>query len=142
MIKRIKTDVIKFMADREKDDNYLKFINWKRRDNEIVVLTMYAYDDILLPKKYDIVFEIEKPDNFVNCNFTIMQAIFNGWTPLNQISNGHKHICILQFDKEICNIFSSLTSFDNREKQQNNFQLGFCDSNDFEAIRNKLQTRS
>ena len=139
MIERIKTDVRSFMADKKKDDNYLKFINWQKQENDIVVLTLYAYDDILLPKKYDTVFQIDKPSNFANRSFTITQAVLNGWTPVNQIAKGHKHICIIQLDKEVSSIFNSVALFDSKEALQDKFRLGFCDMNNFEAIKNKLQ---
>jgi AAA15 family ATPase/GTPase len=75
VIDRVKTDVKAFMTNREKNEKYFEFINWEKNENEIVVLTMYAYDDILLPKNYDTVFQIDKPDNFVHLDFTITQAV-------------------------------------------------------------------
>ena len=135
VIDRVKDDVKAFMADREKDDKYFEFINWQKNNNEIVVLTMYAYDDILLPKKYDIVFQIDKPTNFVHTDLTITQAVLNGWTSVNQISRGHKHICVIQFNKTTDSIFSLLTHFDPKQPANNNIQLGFCDESDFEEIK-------
>jgi hypothetical protein len=138
MIDRVKADVISFMAEREKDDKYFEFIDWKKTATEILVLTMYAYDDILLPKMYDTVFQIDKPSNFANLDFTITQAVFNGWAGVNQISKGHKHICVIQFDKAVHSIFNLLTYFDPKRTAHDNIQLGFCDKNDFEEIKTKL----
>ena len=142
MIERVKADVKAFMADREKDDKYFEFINWQKTENEIVVLTMYAYDDISLPKKYDTVFQIDKPSNFVNLDFTITQAVLNGWTGVNQISRGHKHICVIQFNKPADGIFRLLTYFDPKRTVLDNIQLGFCDKNDFEEIKTILERNS
>jgi hypothetical protein len=139
MIDRLKEDVKAFMADREKDDKYFEFINWQKSNNEIVVLTMYAYDDILLPKKYDTVFQIDKPTNFTHTDFIITQAVLNGWTGVNQISKGHKHICVIQFNRTVDNIFSLLTHFSPEQTAYNIIQLGFCDENDFEEIKTRLK---
>jgi hypothetical protein len=138
VIDRVKDDVKAFMADKEKDDKYSEFINWQKNNNEIVVLTMYAYDDILLPKKYDTVFQIDKPTNFVHLDFTITQAVLNGWTAVNKISRGHKHICVIQFKKTVNYIFSLLTLFDPKQPANNNIQLGFCDQSNFEEIKKRL----
>ncbi len=138
MIGSVRADVKAFMADKEKDDKYYEFINWEKTENEIVVLTMYAYDDILLPKKYNIVFQIDKPSNFVNLDFTITQAIWNSWTGVNKISRGHKHICVIRFDKAVDNIFNLLTYFDPKRTVHDNIELGLCDKNDFEEIKTRL----
>lgn len=139
MIDRVKADVKAFMADREKDDKYFEFIDWKKTETEIVVLTMYAYDDISLPKKYNTVFQIDKPNNFVDLDFTITHAVLNGWTGVNQISRGHKHICVIQFDKAVHSIFNLLTHFDPKTTVHDNIELGFCEKNDFEKIKARLE---
>ena len=38
-----KSDVRKFMQNREKDARYHHFMNWTQQENEIAVLTLYAY---------------------------------------------------------------------------------------------------
>lgn len=139
MINRVKAEVETFMAKREKDETYFEFINWKKTETEIVVLAMYAYDDILLPKKYNTVFQIGKPGNFVNPDFTITQAILNGWASVNQMSKGHKHICVIQMENAADSIFNLLTYFDPKKTGHGNIQLGFCDKNDFEEIKNRLE---
>jgi hypothetical protein len=140
-IETVKADVISFMSNREKDEDYFRFINWQKTERELVVLTMYAYDDIQLPKKFDIVFQIENSDNFIQVDFTITQAIINGWTPLNQISRGHRHICVIEFYYDIPAIFQSVPLFD--KTLQSGVQLGFCDKTNFENIKaNLLQTQN
>jgi len=137
MFDKIKADVKSFMSDREKDEDYYNFIKWQKKQNELVVLTMYSYEDIKLPKTFDIVFQVDRPTNFIQCKFMITQAIFNGLTLLNQINKGHKHICIIKFDKEIPDIFNLLPFFDSKETLSNTVQLGFCDKDNFEYIKSK-----
>lgn len=137
-MERVKADVKSFMSDREKDESYFKFITWKRKENEIAVLTMYAYDDIQLPKHFDTVFQVDKPNNFVHLDFAITQAVVNGWTLLNQIIKGHKHICIIQFNESVPEIFKLLPLFDSTDTLQNVIQLGFCDKTDFKIVKTNL----
>ena len=134
-IKTIKADVKRFMADRDKDDDYFKFINWQKKDNELLVLTMYAYKYIDLPKKFDRIFQVDKPGNFIDLDFIITQAVINGLTPFSQISKGHKHICIVEFDKEVPHIFNSVPAFNDKSILQTSIQLGFCDKADFKNIK-------
>ncbi|RYJ36392.1 hypothetical protein NU08_4588 [Flavobacterium anhuiense] len=37
-----KKAIIKRFADRNKDEFYHRYINWKRQENEIIVFTLYA----------------------------------------------------------------------------------------------------
>lgn len=133
-IEILKTSVKRFMSDKEKDNNYFTFINWQKKANELAIFTLYAYDDICLPKKFDIIFQVDKPNNFIQLDFTITQAVFNAWTPLNKISRGHRHVCIVQFNQYIPDIFSFVTFFDKKKTLQKDIQLGFCNVNDFKNI--------
>lgn len=135
-IETIKADISGFMSNREKDDIYRKFIEWQRKANEIVVLTMYAYDDIPLPKKFDTIFQYNTPSNFIHLDYTITQAVFNGWMPVSEISRGQKHICIIEFINKMPDIFLSVPLFD--ETLQSGIQLGFCNEANFESIKTNL----
>ncbi|RYX85349.1 hypothetical protein EON73_02945 [bacterium] len=135
LLETIKVDIKRFMSDREKDDNYYKFIDWQKKENELVVLTMYVYEDMKLPKTFDTIFQIGNPDNFVQINFSLTQAVINGWTPIDHISRGHKHICVIEFSKEIPDIFNLIPLFNKQETSQKTNQIGFCDSNTFESAR-------
>ena len=138
-IETIKADVRGFMSNRDKDDIYYKFVDWQRKPNEIVVLTMYAYDDIPLPKRFGTIFQIDNTSNYIHLDYIVTQAVFNGWMPVNEISRGHKHICIIEFPNEMPDIFLSVPLFD--ETLQKGIQLGFCDQTDFESIQTNLSQR-
>ena len=136
MTEKIKADVKRFMAERKKDDLYYAFINWKKKANEIIALTMYAYADFLLPKQIDIAFQIDNPENYAAEPFVITQAIFNGNISLRDISHGHKHIVVIEFPETIPKIFSLLPLFDGKF-EKNAPQLGLCNQVDFESIKNR-----
>ena len=133
----IKSDVQKFMRSREKDVRYHHFMNWTRQENEIAVLTLYAYADIPLPRQYDLIFQIGQPDNYVIIDYTITQAVINGWTTVDQLDHGHKHIAIVQFPEGIPSIIDLLPPFSTKQAAQKGNQLGFCTTTDFAFIRNK-----
>ncbi len=137
-IDKIKRDIKHFGTTRSKDECYWQFMNWHKKCNEIAVLTIYAYADISLPKKFDTIFDIEHPANFLNIGFLVTQVVFNGWTPFNQISHGHKHVTIIQFDEAVPHIFNFLPVFGDETPKANSLQLGFCNEADYMAIRNKL----
>jgi hypothetical protein len=122
------------MADRKKDDLYYAFIEWKKKATEIIALTMHAYADILLPKRFDIAFQIDNPDNYITGSFVINQAIINGWTSVHQIDHGHKHIVVIEFAETIPKIFNLLPSFDGTF-DGNKPELGLCNQVDFEFIK-------
>jgi hypothetical protein len=141
MIDQIKAEVKAFIANREKDGKYFEFIEWQKTKTEILVLIMYAYNDVSLPKKYNTVFQVDKPDNFVSLDVRITQAVLNGWTAVTQLSRGHKHVCVIQMENTADSIFNLLTYFDPKNTAPGNIELGLCDENDFEEIKMKLKRR-
>jgi len=132
-IKKIRDSVLRTMQNRVQDSHYIQFMDWQRKSNELAVLTMYAYDDIVLPVGFDIVFQISKPDNFIYTPFLMTQAIISGWAAVDHLSRGHTHVSILEFDREIPEIFKLLHEIDSRDSDYQN-DLGFCSKNDFASI--------
>ena len=141
-VKKIKADLKVFMANREKDALYYDFINWKRTPNEIVVWTMHAYEDISLPKHFNVVFQLDNTDNFVEEEYVIKKVIVNDWMATSQISRGHKHIAILEFSNSVPGIFNLLPSADNYISSKETVNLGLCDKEHFESIKVKMEQRS
>jgi hypothetical protein len=135
----VKEDVTSFMSTREKDDSYYQFINWRRKENEIVVLTEYANADVPLPINLDTIFQFDQPGNSIQLDFSITQAVFNGWMPINEISRGHKHFCIIEFSTAVPDLFQSLPLFD--KSFETGIRLGLCLAANFESIKTKLLAR-
>ena len=130
------------MSDRVKDDEYFEFINWQRSKNEIAALTMYSFADILLPMHFDTIFQVDNTGNYIHTEFAITQAIINGWTPVDQIEKGHKHIVIIQFAESIPDIFNLLSNFNDSKNIDSQIQLGFCDKVDFDALKVSIKQHS
>ena len=140
-MKQVKTDVKRFMASKEKDDLYYNFINWKKKDREIAVLTMYAYTDMLVPKHFNIIFQLDNPAIFIETDFFIRQVVINGWTATNRISKGHKHIAIVEFSNSIPSIFALLSDIKDYSSDKKHIQLAFCDKEHFESIKVMMKQR-
>ena len=142
MLDKVKDQVKTFMVSKQKDELYSKFINWQKKNNEIAVLTLYAFADIPLPKQFDIVFQIDNPQNYTEINYSVTQGIFNGYISINELSQGHKHILILEFKDAVPDIFKILSDFDETKPYTNHKELGFCTKADFEFIRRKPKSDS
>src|ERR1700754_1532970 len=134
----LRSEVIDFMKNRTKDSAYQRYMHWKQATNEIAVLTTYAYADILLPKTYDTIFLYRQPEIVIHVPYTITQAVINGWTAVEQLDHGHKHVVIIQFQDGIPSICESLPAFRVGQRWDLTTPLGFCNFQDYTAIREHL----
>ena len=134
----LRSGVVDFMKNRAKDSAYQRYMNWKKSANEIAVLTTYSYADVLLPKTYDTIFLCGKPSIVVHANYTLTQAIINGWTAVDRLHHGHKHVVIIQFHDVIPSICNSLPVFRVGQGWNVTSDLGFCNFQDYYAICENL----
>ncbi len=130
--------VIDFMKGKMKDAVYDRYVKWKRAAGEVAVLTAYAYADLPLPKTYDTIFVYKEPTNVIYVPYTITQAVFNGWTAIDHLSHGHKHVIVLQFLGGVPSICGRLPAFRVDHGWDFSGPWGFCDSQDYPAICDKL----
>jgi len=115
------------------------FLNWKKQENQIVTYNGYAYCDILIPKTYDFLIDLEDPNGGIETESTIKYALYNGVIPLSAIEHGHKTVCILEFSKEIPSRLNSLDSF---ESYSAKFRFGLCVDADKHLIIERLKEAS
>lgn len=134
-------ETAKRLKDKPKDDAYHKYINWVRQENEIAVFTLYAYADFKIPKRFDIIFELSKPNNFIQVEYELTQSIYEGWLPINSIEDGHKHTCIFRFNTPVPSIFGLLNECTGRYSNipKSSPGLGFCISTDFPEIKSRKE---
>ncbi len=131
---------------KDKDGLYDKFINWKRQENEVAVFTMYAYADLFVPKTFDCIFFVDNPEVYNQTNFVLTQSIWEGWYPIDNIENEHKHLCILTFENQVPDILAQLhyeTEKYSTWTVEGNKILGLCQMADLQSIidRNHKQVR-
>ena len=107
-IKFWKEGIIEFCKDREKGIAYDRFLNWTPNENEVAVVTSYAYADFTLPKQFDCIFSYDNAEVYIHTKFTLTHSILNGWYPTDTNGHGHKHLCVLRFEKGIPNIINRL----------------------------------
>ncbi|MEJ1239336.1 hypothetical protein WBG78_14460 [Chryseolinea sp. T2] len=120
---------------------HARFINWSRTEKEVCLFTLYAYADIMLPKQFDCIFKLDNPSVFINTKFQLTQSIYEGKYPIETIEDGHKHLCIFEFEDNVPDILNELyvgTKFyDTPSKDA--LTLGICQANDFAEIRSRLE---
>lgn len=135
------TECIKRCKDKPKGQAYEKYINWTRKENEIAVFTLYAYADFVIPKKFDIIFHLDNPRDFIKIDYKLTQSIHEAWFPLDTVDDGHKHLCVFSFDKAIPEILNTLHKRDDNFSTSPKGQklLGFCNSKDFDEIKTRLE---
>lgn len=121
---------IRQVNDNQYTEAYNRFMSWKKSPNEIAVFTWYAYADVIIPRKYNTVFLIENPDNYVVSEFTITQCVFEGRLPVHEMAHGCKHLCILEFENGIPDIFKYLPDSVGQKWEI----LGLCDFENLEGI--------
>lgn len=134
-------EAVKRRRDKEKDEAYERFINWKKQANEIAVITLYSYADFRVPRKFDVVFDFGRPDEFIQANYQLTQSVWEGWYPVNFIDRGHKHICVFSFDDKIPDLLFKMKQRDGLNEQDgDNFKkLGFCNMRDYDSIARYLE---
>lgn len=114
------------------------FLERNLAKNELLVITSYAYADILLPKHYDMIFIIDDLESNAKCNVSINAGLIiigNAYV-VNTIGHGHRHICLLSFENTIPNLFDRCYTLDDTFKkiEGDTIALGLCHSVDFPHI--------
>ena len=131
-IEHWKKETIKQFRDRQKTSALDLYLNWKRKSNEIAVFTLYSLSDIKIPTEMDCIFRYDNPEIHIKKKFVISHCILDGWFPNDFIGKGHKHLCILTFEKEIPKIFSLLEC--DSDWTANDSILGLCKYEDIHMI--------
>jgi hypothetical protein len=124
----------------DKGQYFEKFVNWKRKDNEITLFTLYAYADFSIPKRFNCIFDLDNPARFETTDLILTQSIYEGWFPTDSIEHGHKHTCIFELSDTIPDMIKELHiatgKFSSVPKRT--FRLGICQENDFEEIKRRI----
>ena len=125
----------------EKGAAYERFINWNKSKNEVALFTLYAYADLKIPKQFDCIFDLRNPSNFALTRFTLIQSIYEGWYPIDSIEDGHKHLCVFEFDEKLPDILDGLHVAKGKflRVPKGALKLGICQSTDFNEIRSRQE---
>lgn len=129
-----------FIKDGSYVDKVEAFLKRPKSKNDIAVFTTYAYADIAIPRTFDVIFDYNNVDNYVESRFTVVYSFNYAITffyLFEWIDHGHRHICVLEFENEIPSILNSLPNIQVDTSGQ--IRICFCQKQDFEAIRNNLK---
>jgi len=95
---QLKQQVYRTLRDQDKDPLFESFMNWQRKDNQIMLYTDFCSLGFKLPATFYSIAQIGLPDSTIDANVVIPYSILNGWAPVNKIEKGHRHACLLQFN--------------------------------------------
>lgn len=134
-------ECINRLRNKDKDAAYYRFTNWVKAENEIALFTMYAYADFAIPKRFDFVFDLDNPSDFTITPFTLTQSIYEGWYPIEYVEDGHKHLCIFEFEKAIPHLIQRLHVNKGKfyDVPPKSLRIGLCQSADFVAIKDRIK---
>ncbi|MDQ2793448.1 MAG: hypothetical protein M3Y12_05500 [Bacteroidota bacterium] len=142
-LKTLQADCVRQHLSREKGEAYEHFVNWTCQANEVVVFTLYAYADLVVPHQFDCIFPLANPREYILVSYELTQSILilGGLHAFNSVEHGHKHLCVLTFGQEVPAIFARLHHEDRayRTPYVNREQLGFCMARDLPAITERLE---
>jgi hypothetical protein len=118
---------------------YEKFKTWTRSEKEVCLFTLYAYADLKLPKPFDCIFRLDNPSDVIYTKFQLTQSLYEGKYPSETIENGHKHLCVFEFETEMPSILHELYVGSKFYDSPPNgaLKLGICQSTDFEEIKSR-----
>ena len=104
-------------------------------ENTVLLFCLYSYADIPLNSQFQIIFDLNNPDDFQETNITLNLVALNGTLPVNQIDHGHKSYSFFKFEKKVPWLIERLTpvEFEN--------EIGICKSEDWPTIKKKLITK-
>lgn len=123
--------------NREPIKNYY---NWTKSDNEIIAYCGYGYCDTPIPKIYDCLFDIDKPNQPIEVKAEVKFSIWNGLLPIDTIDHGHKTICIISFEKELPKTLNRVPNWADMKKGNYKYnQFGLCNRQHFEQIVKKIK---
>ncbi|MCE2996247.1 MAG: hypothetical protein ACK5RG_03470 [Cyclobacteriaceae bacterium] len=133
------SECVKRCTGKQKGKAYDRFVRWTRRENEIAVFMLYAYADFDIPKKFDVIFDLANPNEFLKIDYQLTQAVHEAWFPLDNVGHGHKHLCIFSFEESLPDMLRMLHKTDTNcsisKSPKDQKMLGFCHSKDFDEIK-------
>lgn len=96
----LKSQVGRMMRDQMDEPLIERFLNWERQQNEIFLYATYSSLEFDLPLDFDIFFW-DGSDDYKYYQVHVPFSVINGWAPIAKVAQGHKHVCLLQFQGEV-----------------------------------------
>tara|TARA_B100000780_G_C20939571_1_gene374712 strand:- start:4 stop:498 length:495 start_codon:yes stop_codon:yes gene_type:complete len=132
-----KESIEKWINDNTKfnSEPIKNFYKWKKSDNEIIAYCGYGYCDTSIPKIYNCLFDIDKPNQPIEVHAEVKFSIWNGLIPIDTIDHGHKTICIISFDKEVPKILNQVPNWTDFKKGNYRYnKFGLCNKQHYEQV--------
>jgi hypothetical protein len=106
--------------------------------NSEVLFVTFAYADLPLGKRFEIVFPRNRPENGARCESRVLAATQQFIHPFTEIPHGWKTICLVQFPEGIPDFIRKLPAVD--AWYQNKDWIGICDRVTWDLLRTSSRT--
>ena len=90
----------------------LERYNDRNRFGETAIVTLYAYADIPLGRRYQTLWPRDNTSEPLDADCVVEHALFSGWFPAEMINHGHKHILIVRIAENAANQLPVFDSWD------------------------------
>ena len=114
-----------------------RYLAWSQSEFELALFTMYAYADFQIPKRFNCIFDLDDCKRYAQVEMNLIQSIYEGMLPIACIEDGHKHLAIFRFEREVPDLIRELY-YVNEEKfdlPREHLRLGICQLKDLSAIK-------
>ena len=117
------------------NQEFKSIIDKVNNENILSVDLNYAYANVLLPKAYDIIFDVKNPKKFWKKK-TIIKCAFNYRDIFHmELWRGHSSQCLIEIIGEIPEIINELTDVTIKGNKYHS-GIGFCTEYDWNYIKN------
>ena len=90
----------------------LKQYNDRDKSEETAIVTLYAYADIPLGRRYETLWRRDGTSQRFEADCVVEHALFSGWFPADMIDHGHKHILIVRMSESVADALPVFDDWD------------------------------
>ena len=132
--KFIPESIVKFRQkgrwDESIDAAAKAYLERTRSDNCITCYTIYAYGNVSIGKKFDVVFDAAKSGRHCISPLYLRHAVWacGYYLPVQEMVRGHKHFCVFECPQGIPELLARMPKTTNWEKSIRKFRLGLTDA--------------
>jgi hypothetical protein len=107
--------------------------------NAFTCFTLYAYADIPIGTKFDVLFDAKRAGHFNTMPMILKQIVLLlvDFYPQNSIGCGHKHFCTFDCPDGVPELILKAPKLTNWNELSIDFQLGLTNRESWEVVKNK-----
>ena len=102
----------------------------------VVCFVGFSYADLPVPKRFDVVFDVDDPSQWIERESRITRVTQQMGTP-DEIPHGWKTICVVEFPSGIPDLVAKMPTVDSWH--QSKLRVGLCDKQVFARVAETLK---